>query len=53
MAREVLISHSSLDKPVADAVCAAVENTAIRCRIAPRDLHPGLQRNPQFGEECA
>lgn len=42
MAHEVFISHSSLDKPVADAVCAALENTAIRCWIAPRDLQPGL-----------
>ena len=25
MAHEVFISHSSLDKPVADAVCAALE----------------------------
>ena len=41
MAHEVFISHSSQDKPVADAVCAALENTAIRCWIAPRDLQPG------------
>jgi hypothetical protein len=41
MAHEVFISHSSLDKPVADAVCAALENTAIRCWIAPRDVQPG------------
>jgi peptidoglycan/xylan/chitin deacetylase (PgdA/CDA1 family)/tetratricopeptide (TPR) repeat protein len=41
MAHEVFISHSSLDKPVADAVCAALENAAIRCWIAPRDLQPG------------
>src|SRR5438034_7393863 len=41
MAHEVFISHSSLDKPVADAVCAALENAAIRCWIAPRDVQPG------------
>jgi hypothetical protein len=41
MAHEVFISHSSQDKPVADAVCAALENTAIRCWIAPRDVQPG------------
>jgi hypothetical protein len=41
MAHEVFISHSSLDKPVADAVCAALENTAIGCWIAPRDVLPG------------
>ena len=34
MTHEVFISHSSLDKPVADAVCAALENIAIRCWIA-------------------
>jgi TPR repeat protein len=42
MAHEVFISHSSLDKPVADAVCAALENIGIRCWIAPRDVRPGL-----------
>jgi TIR domain len=41
MAHEVFISHSSLDKPVADAVCAALEKNAIRCWIAPRDVQPG------------
>jgi hypothetical protein len=40
MAHEVFISHSSQDKPVADAVCAALENAAIRCWIAPRDVQP-------------
>jgi TIR domain len=42
MAHEVFISHSSLDKPVADAVCAALENIGIRCWIAPRDVQPEL-----------
>src|SRR6266480_3686231 len=41
MSHEVFISHSSLDKPVADAVCAALENTGIGCWIAPRDVQPG------------
>ncbi len=41
MAHEVFISHSSLDKPVADAVCAGLEKNAIRCWIAPRDVQPG------------
>src|SRR4029077_14319513 len=41
MAHEVFISHSSLDKPVADAVCAALEKTTIRCWLAPRDVQPG------------
>src|SRR4051794_17217344 len=41
MAHDVFISHSSRDKPVADAVCAALENAAVRCWIAPRDVQPG------------
>src|SRR2546425_3445897 len=41
MAHEVFISHSSQDKTIADAVCAALENNAIRCWIAPRDVQPG------------
>jgi Skp family chaperone for outer membrane proteins len=41
MAHDVFISYSSQDKPVADAVCAAVEAAAVRCWIAPRDVQPG------------
>ncbi|MDB6148302.1 MAG: hypothetical protein JWO45_1966 [Spartobacteria bacterium] len=41
MAHEVFISHSSLDKPIADAVCAALESAATRCWIALRDVQPG------------
>jgi hypothetical protein len=41
MAHDVFISHSSRDKPVSDAVCAALENAGIRCWIAPRDVQPG------------
>jgi hypothetical protein len=41
MAHEVLISHSSLNKPLADAVCAALENTAICSWIAPWDVQSG------------
>src|SRR5260370_37801152 len=41
MPHDVFISHSSQDKPVADAVCAALEIVAIRCWIAPRDVQPG------------
>lgn len=42
MAHDVFISHSSKDKPIADAVCARLENRGIRCWIAPRDVEPGL-----------
>jgi hypothetical protein len=41
MAHDVFISHSSQDKSVADALCAALEHAAIRCWIAPRDVQPG------------
>ena len=41
MAHEIFISHSSKDKAIADAVCAALEATKIRCWIAPRDILPG------------
>jgi Skp family chaperone for outer membrane proteins len=41
MAHHVFISHSSQDKPIADAVCAALEHASIRCWIAPRDVQPG------------
>ena len=41
MAHDVFISHSSEDKPVADAACAALESATIRCWIAPRDVQPG------------
>jgi hypothetical protein len=41
MAHDVFLSHSSQDKSVADAACAALESDAIRCWIAPRDVQPG------------
>jgi hypothetical protein len=41
MAHDVFISHSTSDKSVSDAVCAALENAGIRCWIAPRDVQPG------------
>ena len=41
MAHDVFISHSTINRPVANAVCAALERDAIRCWIAPRDVMPG------------
>lgn len=38
---DVFISHSSHDKQVAEAVCAAMEGTGLRCWIAPRDITAG------------
>jgi hypothetical protein len=41
MAHDVFISHSAQNLEVADAVCAALEQAAIRCWVAPRDVRPG------------
>jgi TPR repeat protein len=41
MAHDVFISHSSKDKPVADAACVWLESRGIRCWVAPRDIRPG------------
>jgi hypothetical protein len=41
MAHDVFISHSTDDKPAADAVCAIFEKNGVRCWIAPRDIMPG------------
>jgi hypothetical protein len=41
LAHDVFISHSSKDKAIADAVCAALEAAGIRCWIAPRDIRSG------------
>jgi TIR domain len=41
MAHDAFISHSSNNRPVANAVCAALEREGIRCWIAPRDVMPG------------
>lgn len=43
MAHDVFISHSSKDKPIADAVCAMLESQGIRCWVAPRDILPGME----------
>ena len=42
MAHDVFVSHSSKDKPTADAVCAMLESQGIRCWVAPRDITPGM-----------
>jgi hypothetical protein len=47
MAHDVFISHSTNNRPVANAVCAALEREGIRCWIAPRDVMPG---RPYSGE---
>jgi polar amino acid transport system substrate-binding protein len=40
---DVFISHSSVDKAVADAICHNLESRGIRCWIAPRDVPPGAE----------
>lgn len=42
MAHDVFISYSSKDKPVADAVVAALEAKGVRCWVAPRDILAGM-----------
>ncbi len=39
---DIIISYSTQDKPIADAVCAGLEARGIRCWIAPRDILPGV-----------
>src|SRR5204862_8328680 len=41
MPRDVFISHSAKDKKVSETICAALEQSGIRCWIAPRDVRPG------------
>ena len=41
MPYDVFVSHSSKDKAVADAVCHSLEESGIRCWIAPRDIAAG------------
>jgi hypothetical protein len=43
MAHDAFISYSTVDKAIADATCATLENAGIRCWIAPRDITPGLE----------
>jgi hypothetical protein len=41
MTHDVFISYSSMDKPIADGICATMEQNGVRCWIAPRDIRPG------------
>jgi uncharacterized protein YjbI with pentapeptide repeats len=43
MTHDVFISHSTKDKPTADAICHALESGGIRCWIAPRDELAGIK----------
>ncbi|MFI4974325.1 MAG: TIR domain-containing protein [Caulobacterales bacterium] len=48
MSHDVFISHSSLDKAAADAVCHGLEAHGIRCWIAPRDQVAGQPYGEQI-----
>ena len=39
--RDVFISYATEDRSTAEAACAALEASGLRCWIAPRDIHPG------------
>jgi len=41
MSHDLFVSYSSQDKAVADAVVSALENSGLRCWVAPRDVKPG------------
>jgi hypothetical protein len=41
MPRAVFISHSAQDKKTAETICGALEQAAIQCWVAPRDVRPG------------
>lgn len=43
MSHDAFISYSTHDKAAADATCAALEGSGIRCWIAPRDIVPGAE----------
>jgi len=43
MPYDAFISYSTHDKSTADATCAALEASGIRCWIAPRDIVPGAE----------
>jgi rhodanese-related sulfurtransferase len=48
LSHDVFISHSSLDKLAADAVCHGLEAKGIRCWIAPRDQVAGRAYGQQI-----
>jgi hypothetical protein len=40
---DAFISYATADKTAADAACAVLEATGIRCWVAPRDISPGRE----------
>ncbi len=43
MAEPVFISHSSVDKDIANQICEELETLGVACWIAPRDVPPGAR----------
>ena len=41
MNHQVFVSHSSKDKPIADAIVTHLERNGLRCWVAPRNILPG------------
>jgi len=41
MPHDVFISHSSVNRKAADAICHTLEQNGVKCWIAPRDIQPG------------
>src|SRR6516225_8448785 len=41
MPSTIFISHSTKDRPTANAICAHLESIGVNCWIAPRDIEPG------------
>ncbi len=50
MTHDVFISHSTLDKLAADAVCHGLEAKGVRCWMAPRDQIAGKAYGQQITE---
>ena len=48
MAHDVFISHSTVNKAAADAICHALESNGVRCWIAPRDIPAGSKYGEQI-----
>jgi len=48
LSHDVFISHSSLDKLAADAICHGLEARGVRCWIAPRDQLAGRAYGEQI-----
>jgi hypothetical protein len=53
MAHDIVISHSSKDKKIADAACVCLEPRGIRCWVAPRDIVAGADWSASISDAKA